>query len=516
MNDSQTGSRFFHPVLIGVYAVLALLGHNIEEVRPDVAVRALLVSAAFGALLYGVLTLLLKNRSKAAVLASWALILFFSYGHVYGSLKTEDLLGLSMGRHRLLGPVWLALLVLGAIWILRTNRKLSALNRFFNWAAVLLLAFPVYQIARFEIGTALAPQQASAAQEAGAGLKLPEENPPPDIYYIILDAYSRDDTMLEHYKYDNTPFLQELEALGFYVGRCSRSNYGQTLLSLASSLNSTTIQALGEPYIPGNDSRVGLPALIRHSRTRAALESLGYQIVAFETGFSWTQIKDADAYLSPSLSMTSLKGAGGLNDFEVMLVKTSAGSILVDAAGKMPEFFQTSLEYPHQVHRERVLYVLDQLGRLPSEPGPKFVFAHIVSPHPPYVFGPNGEYVDRDQDRRLAYRDQVEYLNRVLLDLLPRMIESSATPPIIILQGDHGGVEIDTRRRLNILNAYYLPDGGAEALYPEISPINTFPLIFNLYFGGDEPLRPDESYSSVYGDPYNFSLVKEARSGCNP
>lgn len=514
MSENRKESRIFHPLLIGAYAVLALLGHNIEEVRPDVAVRALLVSLAVSALLYAGLAVLLKNRGKAAVLTSWILILFFTYGHIYGSLKTSEVLGMTLGRHRLLAPLWLALLLLGALWIVRTRRNLSEFNRFMNWMSVLILVVPVYQIARFEVGTALAPQEAVAAQDAG--LQLPEDGPPPDIYYIVLDAYSRDDTMRDHYKYDNTPFLEALEDMGFYVGRCSRSNYGQTLLSLTSSLNFTTIQDLGEPYTPGNESRVGLPALIRHSRTRAALENLGYEIVAFETGFSWTQIKDADRYLSPSLSMTSLKGAGGLNDFEVMLVETSAGSILVDAASKMPRFLQSSLEYPHQVHRERVLFVFDQLGKLAAEPGPKFVFAHIVSPHPPYVFGPNGEQVEQDKERRLAYRDQVEYINQVLLDLLPRMIQSSANPPIIILQGDHGGVEIDTRRRLNILNAYYLPDGGAEALYPTISPLNTFPMIFNLYFGGQEPLQPDDSYSSVYGDPYNFTQVKEARSNCNP
>ena len=52
--------------------------------------------------------------------------------------------------------------------------------------------------------------------------------------------------------------------------------------------------------------------------------------------------------------------------------------------------------------------------------------------------------------------------------------------------------------RMRILNAYYLPDGGEEVLYPSISPVNTFRLILNYYFGTSYPLLDDTAYHSGY------------------
>ncbi len=72
-----------------------------------------------------------------------------------------------------------------------------------------------------------------------------------------------------------------------------------------------------------------------------------------------------------------------------------------------------------------------------------------------------------------------------------KSLEKSTTPPIIIIQGDHG---FWTGTNLPILNAYYLPGDAADALYPTISPVNSFRLIFDHYFGTDLGLLEDASY----------------------
>ena len=64
----------------------------------------------------------------------------------------------------------------------------------------------------------------------------------------------------------------------------------------------------------------------------------------------------------------------------------------------------------------------------------------------------------------------------------------------IILQGDHGQLWPDQHAaQMKILNAYYLPK-GSEVLYPSISPVNTFRVVFNEYLGGNFPLLEDVSY----------------------
>ena len=47
------------------------------------------------------------------------------------------------------------------------------------------------------------------------------------------------------------------------------------------------------------------------------------------------------------------------------------------------------------------------------------------------------------------------------------------------------------RERHAILNAYYLPGDGSKKLYPSISPVNTFRVVFSHYFGADLDLLPD-------------------------
>jgi hypothetical protein len=44
-------------------------------------------------------------------------------------------------------------------------------------------------------------------------------------------------------------------------------------------------------------------------------------------------------------------------------------------------------------------------------------------------------------------------------------------------------------------------------LYPTITPVNTFRLVFNDYFGGRYELLPDISYFSPVPKLYEFSEV---------
>jgi len=152
---------------------------------------------------------------------------------------------------------------------------------------------------------------------------------------------------------------------------------------------------------------------------------------------------------------------------------------------------------------------------VPSLRGPKFVFVHLISPHFPYVIGRNGEFVDReisDSDRE-AYINQLIYLNQRLEEILRGIIETADSPPIVILQADHGNGAA-RGKAVEMLNAYFLPDNEYGDLYPEISPVNTFRLIFNLYFGGDFALLNDASYFSEKGAPFEFIDIPETNPGC--
>lgn len=492
-----------HVLLFALYPVLALLAHNMDQVEASVALLPLAASVGGALVLLVLLRLILRDWQRAALATTLLVILFFVYGHVYSYLKAVTFSGIHPFRHRTLAPAWLVVGGLGIWWISRRNINVRAYGLVLNVVGVALFVLPIFQI-----GSGLWRQwrawsgvsRAAAPSVSGANGTLSIAPEYPDIYYIILDAYGRADVLQELYRYDNSEFLISLEEMGFYVADCSQSNYAQTELSLASSLNYNYLPALGDTFVAGSDDRSPLWPLIKDSTVRRFLESKGYKTIAFKTGFSWTEITDADLFLSPQLNRWQL------DEFQYMWLQTTLGRILLDA-----ESFNM-LQKPDDLSRHRTEFVLEKLQQIPSIDGPKFIFAHLIVPHPPYVFGPNGELVSIGSDippakARQAYMDQITFINKRMLEILPMIIADSSAPVVVVIQGDHGSGAMGAVDRMANLSAFYLP-GHDMMLYPEITNVNTFRVIFSEYFEGNFPLLPDYSFYSTYGDPFDFAEVE--------
>ena len=505
-----------HPIMLAAYPVLALLAHNIQEIRFISGVRALSVSIVGAGIFLLLLKLLVKDWYKAALICSLGLVLFFSYGHLYDFLEQTPIWGVMLGRHRFLFPLWLVIFALNVVWILRSQRDLGGVNEALNVAGGILLIFPIFQLALFAVQVlpALSQDQKPAAEMSE--LHLPEGTKAPDVYYIILDTYTRGDIFDEIYDFDNTPFLNSLRGMGFHVASCSQSNYSQTRLSLGSSLNMNYLDDYLKGFSTHNEEMAHILPLIHHNTVRQTLEELGYATVSFETGHLPTQWEDTDYYFSPKAGMFSeAQNLGQLSEFEVMLLRTSAGLALMDASTGIPQ--QLFGEFSHsywEIYRDRILYTMDRLESVPSIPGPKFVFAHILAPHPPYVFEPNGELVQEEKGKIIGYRDQVAYVNQRMIPLLKSIISNSEVPPIIIVQGDHGPGSFTHHDRMSILNAYYLPGSDPNLLYNSISPVNSFRVVFDSYFGGNYPLLEDTSYFTISREPYEFEVVPNNDDNC--
>lgn len=510
-----------HPLLFGIYPVVALLAHNVDQVSIMEVVRSLVVSLLMAVILLLVLRFMLKDWERASLACTLILILFSSYGHLYDFLRQVNVLGLQLGRHRYLAPLWFVILGFGVWWIVRRLRNPSMLTATLNAVVVIALIIPISQIVSFQVRLYSAQLRGKRLSGNDCELSLTENQVAPDIYYIILDGYPREDVLQEVYGYDNKDFIDTLTQMGFYVVGKSLSNYAQSVLSLASSLNFNYLDALGDGVVPGSEDRLWLLPMIQNNASRQELECLGYSVIAFETGFHATQIKDADIYFTHRQDVLSeLQAFGELNGFEAMLIQSSAALIITDATIILPKFLIPDVKVPFQNQREIILNILDRLKDIPEIPGPKFVFAHIICPHKPYIFGPEGEYIHPremftlggDREGRtpeyhiIGYHNQITFINRRLEWLLPHIISRSETPPIIILQADHGG---PLGNRMTILNAYHFPDGGSESLYETITPVNTFRLLFNIYFSGDYELLEDVSYSSSYKDPYKFKVIDD-------
>jgi hypothetical protein len=154
------------------------------------------------------------------------------------------------------------------------------------------------------------------------------------------------------------------------------------------------------------------------------------------------------------------------------------------------------------------IYALDILENGARIPGPKFVYAHLTTTHQPFVFNPDGSMIWPIDETKDTYLSQIEYTNQRILEIVKRLIQESRTPPIIILQGDHSYAP--DHARVKILNAYYLP-GKSAAIYPTITPVNTFRVIFDQYFAYHLGLKPDRSY---YLDKKNGNTLLELPGSC--
>lgn len=410
-------------------------------------------------------------------------------------------------------PLWIILISLAIYWLKKNSINLD------NWLNGLLifsvtaLIFPFYTISNYQIQLGAYENQNPNPIQENNNLKLPINDPPPDIYYIILDAYARHDAILDDFDYDNTPFLNNLTDLGFYVASCSRSNYPRTRLSLSSSLNMGHVDTLVDFK---NTDDFKYSNWIEDNLVRQLLESLGYTSIGFETGYIWTEWQNADIYLSASQgAIGPQRLAKSLNNFEILLMESTLAQSIMDLSAFIVQPNLVPIDQGEELHRQRMAFILDQMDTIENINGPKFVFAHIVVPHAPFVFAQDGSNLDISLTEPEAYVEQIIYINSRIEKIANQIITNSETPPIIIVQGDHGGPKTSPENRMKILNAFYLPE-GESILYPNITPVNSFRVIFNHYFQGDFELQPDISYSLNLTDLQESKEVEENNPTCLP
>lgn len=342
-----------------------------------------------------------------------------------------------------------------------------------------------------------------------------DAGPERDIYYIILDAYARADVLRDVYGYDNSAFLRALEEEGFHVIDNARANYTKTYLSLASSLNGQYLDELGrELGGTGGVDRRELPyeQMIHDNAVMAFLKRRGYTIYNFRTGWGPTkQLQAADVNVGCGLST-------GWRFHKMLLSYTAAWTLRGRLLGRLNDHKTQSC-------------LLEKLLRIHEEPGPKFVFAHFLTPHHPAIFGPDGEPAESDPSllgdasawaNKAGYLGEVKYINTVMLRLVDTLRASGEPEPIIVLGSDHGSATAGwddplevIPERVPILHTLYLP--GVDSLPRDrlVTPVNTFRFIFSEYFGVPGELLPSHSYYSPQEDPKAFvhidSLEVDAR-----
>ena len=431
-------------------------------------------------------------------------VLLFSYGHIYSFLEGS---GISADPKTALIVYIILFAALLAVCFKKIQDWKSA-TAFLNGMALVLIVLVGIQIGfttRRPFQTAhditLSTREASAAS--------------PDIFYIILDGYPREDILQKIHGFSNSTFLTALETRGFRVLKKSHSNYAGTSLSLAATLNHDYLDKLVPLQEIESRNQWYLKRLIEQSRVLRFLKTKGYETVAFDSGYFQTEMKQVDRFLATGWF---------LNEFHEALLDTTPAWVVFKNVGR------------YETQRRRILYILDQLPTIQSESRPVFVFAHVMALHPPFVFGPNGE--ERKQGSSLQfwkqfgeptrqelssqYQEQLSYINKRMIEAVTSILQNRTRPVCIVIQGDHGSSfespqnENDYyQERFSILNAVLLPHDKKEKaygsqLYESMSSVNTFRAVFNELFDARLPLLADRSFYSIRSRPYDWTEVTQS------
>lgn len=512
-----------HPFLFALYPIIYLVAHNIGELllidrfSLTSVFLPMIVSLGFASVSMLMLGLILKNAKKAALIVTASLFLFFSYGHFYdmtSRLMRDSAFWIGrfvIGPHKIVFFAWCALFCIAAFFSIKTRRDLKMITSFLNITAGCLIAISMVNIGfhefkRMEIWKGYADKRDVLEERAAIGSGIGYS---PDIYYIILDGYTSSKKLEEIYGFDNSEFTDYLVEKGFFIAFESMSNYAQTTHSLASSLNMEYINYVTD-IVNSKYSAMGMLYLkLRNNKVIDFLKKRGYKFVHFATSYGLTEHnKFADIEFH----------FGKKNEFYYMLVNTT-----------MLCYFREKFNMAGD-KRRMVLDTFSTLSKMPAIEGPKFVFAHMIIPHPPYYFDEDGgmppkilgaEGGKNAWAEKEAYVKQLIFLNKKIKAFLDKIESGSSTPPVIILQGDHGTeatfshgqrsrastTDEMMEERMSIFNAYCLPQGGKKALYSSISPVNTFRVLFNYYFNADFELLEERSYFSSYERPFEFIAV---------
>jgi hypothetical protein len=333
----------------------------------------------------------------------------------------------------------------------------------------------------------------------------------PDVYDILLDSFGRPDVLRRRFGVDVGPVAQELEKRGFDVIRDARSNYDATYLSVPSMLNMNYLDAL-TPAMGSSGALAPLHELISTNVVMRTFRAAGYRTMLLGGGYSATQgVAAADeCRCSPPL----------YGEFEAAVVSyTPFGRIGFAGLELSP-------------HRERILDIFEALDHFQPPNQPVYVFAHVLSPHPPMVFARDGQalrppggfnfgggihYSGTPEDFTRRFEAQAQYIVTRALQAVDHVIAMSAErgrDAVVVVHGDHNtrfeGNEFAPKSSdgddvLPILLAIRWAPARTNANLSGVrSLVNVYREVFRRYMGSRMPLLADRGFVAPFATPYRF------------
>lgn len=501
----------WHTLLFIIYMFIYGYRSMIGDVYLAQVVEISLYFLMSALILFGILQYFL-GIYKAGVTVLIISIAFFLFGHIY-----HIYIYVYPEITRILPLGYLALTITLIVLVILIKYPLREFSKSLNILAVILSIIAIIQFFQF----VQILEDRRALESIYDPLALPVDTLSidealPDIYFLVFDAYPSNSYLADNFNIDNSAFTDALEARGLYVAYDANSNYTSTKASISATLNLSFVQDIAPPDRDVNYDV--LDSYMSNSRVARMLQDVGYHYIHFGNGYTETLPTVADTIIDVTPEGEIINDYASILDgrtsFWDYLTVTTAIRILDPTLSANSDGFSIAGLYS----RVRFLNVIDALGTIPDIPEPTFTYFHVMKPHLPIVLTATGEpfrwtdiyanEVDYLNNQEIHYEDQLTYINQQILDTIDYIFEVSETEPIIIIQADHGSVLtrnetriLEINRPTPILSAFYFPDQDYNQLYSDISPINTFPVVFNQFFNTDyELLDDDKRYYLIWGD----------------
>ena len=533
--ETKKNSKIFHPFLIAFFPIIAVYSVNIGLIQLEQFIfpTLLIVGSAF--LFFLCLKYILKNRKKAALIVSLAFITFFSFGHVYNMINQDSVGDTDLGSNSILLPIFTILFGVGSFLIIKTKRSLDNATSIVNTISVVFIAVIVAMVGieAFGCDECLIQQTYSLGIFSNQIMDSPlyfeehsfsvsESGSLPNVYYIILDGYPRNDVLKKHLDFDNNEFINFLKQREFYVAENSYSNYSLSSTSIPATMNMNYINFLADEL--GEDSRSYDPllgkdfGLYADNQVIKNFKSMGYKVA---------KIGSVPMYLHEMPLADLSLCYKSIHLMDNRLFDTVARTSMI---GYFIERWSEDLQ------RQIILCAFEELPKISSYyEEPVFVWSHIMLPHFPLIFGADGEPItpgesllvmnnphvfegtDSSWNIKQQFLQQLQFTNKKSIKLIDEILEKEEQS-IIIIQSDHGSgfdanlqdpTDDDIVQKLSNLNAIYFPDEKyREMLVNDPTNVNTFRVVFNSQFGSDYEMLEDRIYWGLhYKKPYWFKDV---------
>jgi len=537
------------PVYLFIFPIipfLFIITNNYIEIKLFSSFFMLLIISIATVFTFFIMNIKIKNVNKSALISAMLIILLFNINSLFSIFQDSF-------NFKLINK-YLFLLSSFLIWfgfsflIIKKDFKFEKLNKILNIIAISLLVINICAIPL----DAYNKELKSLITDIGNTEKTASKNKTtntPDIYYIILDAYSNNRALKEFYNYDNKDFIEWLEKEGFYVAKNSTANYPITLLSVTSTLKMNYVYKDIANLKTEKEKNFMLSILRENNTVLKSLLTKGYKFYFIGNRSPFKELEQ----------LSEVKLSKYSNNLIVYIINSSIFGLLnIKIVDFQVNDFNKDIEWLNNSYKIK--------GH------PKFIMVHLLAPHPPYLFDKTGKpnkFENRYKEtegwsmlKRDLYLGSLINTNRIIKELIINLKKNSSNKPIIIIQSDHGPCScfleycanqykkylkqknidcskydqaelmrkllIDNsyisssstskftpykngfKERFGIINAYYFPDGKYNNLYNDITPINSFRIILNQYFKEDFSLLEDKNYYSEYNYVF-FDVTDDVR-----